>query len=139
MINKFEELLKDLSIQLNTELHVDKHGACLINFDEKIKVQLELDKSSQNLIVFSPICQLPPGKFRENVFLDALKENNKFPYIATFSYFEKENSLAIFNFFHLNSLKSQMLASYLTIFVDLVKLYQDAILHGQTSPILKPV
>lgn len=139
MRDKFDELLKELSIQLDIELHLDHNGACLIDFDEKVKVQLELDKSLENLIVFSSLCQIPPGKFRENVLCDALKENDKFPYIATFSFFEKESSLVLFNFLSFANINAEILSSYLTTFVDLAYLYQDAISHGQTSPILKPV
>jgi hypothetical protein len=139
MIDKFEELLKELSIQLEIQLHLDKNGACTIFFDEKIKVQLELDKNLENLIVFCSINSITPGKFRENVLLEALKENDKFPYIATFAFFERESSLAMFNFLNFSSLSAQMLSSYLTLFVDLAILYQDALSHGQTSPILKPV
>lgn len=139
MVDKFEELLQALSVQLDAELHVDQKGACLIAFDENIKVHLELDKSLENLIIFCLVSAIPPGKFRENVLTDALKENNKFPYIAAFAYYEKENSLAMFNFFHFDSLKAEMLSSYLAAFVDLTALYQDALSRGQTSPILKPV
>ncbi len=139
MLDKFEELLKELSIQLGTELHIDKNGACLIFFEEKVKVQLELDKNLENLIVFCAICTISPGKFRENVLSNALKENNTFPYIATFAYFERESSLCMFNYLYFANLNAQMLSSYLLTFVDLASLYQDAISHGQSSPILKPV
>lgn len=139
MVDKFAELLKELSVHLGTELHIDHNGSCLVVFDDKIKVQLELDKDLENLIVFSSLCTIPPGKFRENVLTDALKENDKFPFIATFSYLEKENSLAMFNFLYFAELHIESLISYLTTFVELATLYQDTLLHGQTSPILKPV
>jgi len=137
MLDKFEELLKELSTELDTKLHLDENRACMLSFDEKINVQLELDKDLENLLVFCCICTLPPGRFRENVFLEALKENDKFPYIATFAYFEKENSLAMYNFLYVANLNVEILSSYLKTFVDLAFLYYEAISRGQTSPILK--
>ncbi|EKE03255.1 MAG: hypothetical protein ACD_20C00227G0001 [uncultured bacterium] len=139
MAGKFEELLKELSVQLDSEFSIDQNKGCLIAFDENIKVQLELDENQEYLIVFSIISAVPPGKFRENVLLSALKENDKFPYVAAFGYLEKENSLAMFNFLYLDSLNIDILTSYLAAFVDLAALYQNDLLHGQTSPILKPV
>jgi hypothetical protein len=135
MIDKFEEILKELSIELTTPLHVDENNACLIVFDEKINVQLELDETLENLIIFSLIYSLPPGKYRENVLLEALKENDKFPYIAVFAYFEPENSLALFNILNLSNLNSKTLVSYLLAFRDLALIYQNSLIHGQTSPI----
>lgn len=137
MINKFEEILKELSVQLQIELHIDHNGACLIDFDEKIKVQLELDQSEENLIVFCSIAPITPGKFKENVFIDALKENDKFPYIATFAYLEKENSLVMFEYLYFPDLKADILASYISTFSEIALLYHDALIHGQIAPALK--
>lgn len=138
MSDKFEEMLKGLSILLDTKFHIDKNRACSIIFDEKIILQLELDENLENLIVFSSVCPLAPGKFRENVFLEALKENNKFPYIAIFAYYEADNSLAMCNYLPFDTLNPEILSSYLSTFIDLAFLYQEAISRGQTSPILKP-
>lgn len=137
MQDKFKDLIKDLADLLMQDLYVDKNGACVIVYDDVIKVQLELDKSSQNLIVFSSVSPLPPGKFRENVLLDALKENEKFPYIAIFSFFEPDSSLALHNFLDFANLKADVLASYLSTFVELCFLYRNAINSGQTSPVIR--
>jgi len=137
MIDKFEEILKELSIELKTPLHVDENNACMIVFEDKINVQLELDETLENIIIFSLIYPLAPGKYRENVLLEALKENDKFPYIAVFGYYEPEDSLALFNILNLSNLTSQILTSYLLTFVDLALIYQDSLIHGQSSPILK--
>ncbi|NGX28842.1 MAG: hypothetical protein K940chlam1_01030 [Candidatus Anoxychlamydiales bacterium] len=137
MQNKFQDLIESLADHLSQDLYVDKNGACVIVFDDVIKVQLELDQTSQNLIVFSSVCELPPGKFREKVLLDALKANDKFPYVAILSFFEPDSSLALHNFLDFRSLKVDVLASYLSTFVELCFLYKDAINSGQTSPVIR--
>lgn len=134
MRSKFQELLLDLSekFDLDIDLHVDKNRACSILFDD-IVVQLELDQSSDNLIVFSSIAELPAGKYREKVLLDALKANSQFPYIAIFSYFEIETSLSMHNFLDFATFNADILASYLEAFVELAKKYKKAVERGQTS------
>ncbi len=133
MKSKFQSLLLGLSevLKLDIDLHIDKNGACSILFDESIIVQLELDETSENLIVFSSIAEIPAGKYREKVLLAALKANNQFPYIAIFSYFEPEASLAMHNFLNFSTLTADILASYLTTFVDLAIKYKKAIESGQ--------
>jgi len=137
MQDKFSDFIKDLADLLSEDLYVDKNQACVIVYDDVIQVQLELDQLSQNLIVFSSVCTVPPGKFRENVLLDALKENDKFPCVATLSFFEPDSSLALHNFFDFLSLDANILVSYLSTFVDLCFLYRQAINSGQTSPIIR--
>ena len=134
MRSKFQELLLDLSekLDLDMDLLVDKNRACSILFDD-IEVQLELDQSSENLLVFTSIIEIPAGKYREKVLLDALKANDLFPYVAIFSYFEPDASLAMHNFLDFASLKTDVLTSYLTTFAELAKNYKQAIEHGQTS------
>lgn len=134
MKSKFQELLLDLSekLDLDIDLHVDKNRACSILFDNVI-VQLELDDTSENLIVFSSIAELASGKYREKVLLQALKANNLFPYIAIFSFFEIDSTLAMHNFLNFNELNADILDSYLTTFVELAQKYKQAIESGQPS------
>lgn len=137
MRSKFQNLLSDLSekIELDVDLLVDKNKACSILFEDNIQVQLELDSSSENLLIFCSITEIPPGKFRENVLLDALKANDEFPFIAILSYFEPDSSIALYNFLDFASLSADVLASYLSIFVELALKYKKAIERGQSSPV----
>ncbi|NGX44251.1 MAG: hypothetical protein KR126chlam5_00766 [Candidatus Anoxychlamydiales bacterium] len=134
MKSKFQELLFDLSekLDLDLDLHVDKNRACSILFDNVV-VQLELDESSDNLIVFSSIAEIPAGKYREKVLLNSLKANNEFPFIATLSYFEPDASLSMHNFLDFEHLNADILSSYLAIFVELAQKYKKAIETGQSS------
>ena len=134
MKSKFQELLFDLSekLDLDLDLHVDKNRACSILFDNVV-VQLELDESSDNLIVFSSIAEIPAGKYREKVLLNALKANNEFPYIAILSYFEIDASLSMHNFLDFATLNADILSSYLTTFVEFARKYKKAIETGQNS------
>ncbi len=133
MRDKFLILLNSLSEKLEIDLQLDKNGACTILYEDDLKVQLELDSTLENLIVFSSLFTLAPGKFREDVLLNALKANDTFPYVATFSYFEPDSSLAFHNFLKFETLTVDILVSYLSTFVELASRYKKAIEQGNSS------
>ena len=72
MLSRFEELLKDLGTDLSMELKPDKLNACTLKIDETLLVQLKIDESQSFLLLGSKISEIPPGKFRENVFSKTL-------------------------------------------------------------------
>ena len=137
MRTKFEELIKNLAIQLDTTLIVDENDACLIVFDEKIEVQIELDQEEEKIIIFSSIALLPAGKFRENVLLETLKENDKFPFLGIFGYLEKENSLTYHHLFEISQVDEKILSSFITSFVERALLWKDAIEQGRSAPVIE--
>jgi len=135
MLSKFEQLLQELSDKIDISLKVDDNEACAILYDEKITVQLEMDNDEENILVTCSIIELPPGKFRENVLKEALKENNKYPYLASFGYFYDDNCLAAFNYLNFANLNAQILFDYLNVFSEMCFTYHEAITNGQVSPI----
>lgn len=126
----FEKIVNAISEDLDANLHVDVNGACTVLFDDVLPVHLELDEND-DLIIFSAICTLDPGKYREKILSEALKENDKFPSIATLGYFEEENSLALFNFLDLKYINEKTLISYLMTFVELGFLYYNSLTKGK--------
>jgi len=134
MNDNFEKILIKISEHYAIDLHPDKNNACAIRCDDKITVQLEMDKDEENLLIFCAIASIPAGTYRKNIFIQALQENDRFPYIAKFGYFEEENSLAIYIFFDFIKMKIEVLLDYLSIFVDLAILYYDAIEKGNLLP-----
>ena len=131
MNDNFKQLLDKISEHFAIELEIDKNRACAIRFDDKITIQVELDETQENLLFFCSIAQIPAGTFRKNLLLQALKENDKYPYIAKLAYFEKENSLALYHFFNFSKFKMEAMLDFITIFADLAILYYNAIASGQ--------
>ena len=68
MLDHFEDLIAGLSKIINIPLHVDQNNSCLLEFNEKTKVQIQPSKSRRHLILGSIIAELPPGKSRELIF-----------------------------------------------------------------------
>ena len=131
----FHDLLYELSQILGTQLKADLNNVCPIVIDEVYPVQIEMDISGDNVLLGAFICDLPPGKFRENILKDALKScyetKNK---RSVFGYCEKINKLALFENVANYDLNGEVLYERLAVFVERVKKWKSAIDSGKTSP-----
>ena len=78
-MDHFEELLKALSEILSCPIHMDNKSSCLLVFEGNVPVQIELDKSQDYLIAGVLLGDVPAGKYRENLLLEALKDNRFAP------------------------------------------------------------
>lgn len=127
----FDQILEDLSKELGLSLKEDSNHTCLINFEDKIKIQIELDSPQENLIIGTVIGELAPGKFRENVLREALKENGLFPpKPGIFAYSTKKNALVFFNKFSIQDLDIKNLLNVITDFKNKALLWKESIDQG---------
>ena len=94
-MNPFEDLLKELGALLGSDLVPDEHSTCIILFTNGVKIQLELDKSSEFLIIGSLLGEVSPGRYREQILIEALK-NNHLPEIGVFAFSIKKKALTLF-------------------------------------------
>jgi hypothetical protein len=133
MIDPFAELLVELGNELGTTLHLDKKSACTLNISDQFRVQLECDPHQENILVATFICDLPPGKFRENILRDALKSNDPFPISGTLAYSERNNKLALFAHLRLASLNGRALSEFLNAFIEKANGWRTGVETGQTS------
>jgi len=136
-VNRFEEILRELSVELGTTLHVDKRGACKLRVNETLSLQLECDASQENLWIFSFLCEINPGKFRENVLKDALKANSPFPLYGTLAYAERTNQLALFSSLRLPPLSGKTLFEFLSAFIEKANAWKAGVETGQTASLAK--
>jgi hypothetical protein len=136
MIDRFEELLQELAIELGIPLHSDKRGACLLQVQGDFHVQLECDNSLENLLIAAFICDLPPGKFRENILKDALKANGPFPQNGTLAYSERNNKLALFSYLSFSNLNGRKLSEFLNVFLDKAVSWRTGVETGNTATLV---
>jgi hypothetical protein len=138
MIDRFEELLNELSAELSASLHPDKIGACTLKVDDAFDVRLEMDAHQENLLIATFICDIPPGKFRENTLKDALKCNGPLPQNGTLAYSERNNKLALFSYLRLAELNGRKLAVFLSAFLDKATQWRVGIETGHTDNLVTP-
>lgn len=133
MVDRFEELLRELGEQFGVPLHADKKGACKLRINEQFYVQLEYMPHQEKLLLACFICEVPPGKYRENILKDALKANGPFPINGTLAYSERNNKLVLFSYLPMITLTGQKLADHLTLFVDKAKNWRIGVESGRTA------
>ncbi len=134
MKHRFQELIEELGTTLDIALHVDQLGACSMIFDEKLEVQI--DKFGEgDLLIAAFICPLPPGKFRENILLAALRANNHlYPRVGIFGYSERENQLALFQLIDMKDLTGDKIANALAEFVPAGLEWKNSIETKNAAP-----
>lgn len=135
MTDRFEELLHELGKVFQLELHIDRSHACSIQMSDGLTIQLQLDVSQENLWIFSKLAEIPPGKFRENVFREALKANAlPDPRTAIFGYLANTNHLALFQKYPLTILNGDRLAGLIGSFVEMAENWLKALISGKPGP-----
>jgi hypothetical protein len=138
MIGQFEELLQELGKVFHIDLKPDRFSACSIRVHNKITIQLQLDVSQENLWIFSKLIEIPPGKFRENVLVEALKANGlPDPRPAALCYVAKENSLALCQKYPLSILNGERLGGLIGSFLEMADSWYLAISLGKSAPTVK--
>lgn len=133
-MDRFEELLKELGQIINLPLHPDKHRACKLNINNVLHVQIEMDLSQDRLLIASFLCDVPPGKFREEVFREALKANSFFPRTGTFGFSKRKNQLAFFTSLPTSQLNGEKLASFLGEYITTADEWRSSIENGRPGP-----
>jgi hypothetical protein len=133
MIDRFEALLNELSAELGTALHPDRKGACKLKINEIFHVQIECDAHQENLLVATFICDIPPGKYRENILKDALKANGPFPKNGTLAYSDRNNKLVLFSYLRLSNLTGKKLTEFLSAFLDKANNWRIGVETGHTA------
>ena len=136
MIDQFQELLKALGQHLGVTLQPDKRGACRLNVQDVAHIQLEYEPAKEQLLIISFVCEVPPGKLRENIFRDALKANHPYSLDGVFGYSERNNQLCLFLYKSIHGLTAEKLSGVLNGFMEKVNKWKDAVGVGQTATLV---
>ncbi len=135
MIDPFEQLIEQLSLSLDIPLYVDPNRACLLSVHNRLRVQIQLDRTQEKVILASFLAPLPPGRFRENVLAEGLKTNHlEEARPGVLGYHAGKDSLTLHKIYPLALLSGDKLASLLGAFIDYAQLWQEAMRQGRTSP-----
>jgi hypothetical protein len=135
MTDPFDLLIHQLGGSLNVPLHVDRNHACTLKAHQKLTVQIQIDAAQEKLYIASFICELLPGKFRENVLAEALKSNNlPDPRTGILGYITNNNRLTLHQRYPFATMDGEKLSMYLAGFIEYANLWREAIEKGFSSP-----
>ncbi|MBS0648936.1 MAG: CesT family type III secretion system chaperone [Verrucomicrobia bacterium] len=130
-LDPFAILLADLGALIQVPLHPDHQRSCCLSFNHELHVQLKEDESKDRILVGAFLGEIPPGKFRENVLKETLKENNLFPRMGTFGYSDRNNQLAFFSYVSFQGLRGDTMADFLEAFLEKAFSWRTALQTGQ--------
>jgi hypothetical protein len=133
--DRFGALIEELSTALKIKLAPDSHNACRIRFKDKLEVYMEPDGPGEMLQILLEIGKPGEGRFRENIFREALRANGlPFPRIGTFCYGQKTDSLLLFEFVPIEDLNGTRLADIITQLSEKARIWRESIEHGELPP-----
>jgi hypothetical protein len=135
MQTTYEDLIHQLGIEMNVDLEPDLKNSVSLVLDGKITIQIEPDKYENRLIVGVFIITLPPGKFRENILKEALKQNTLPSQTGVFAYNDILNQLLFFCYVPLEKLDGKKLFEFLVEVIAFIEPWQKAIESGKPGPI----
>lgn len=129
----FETLLEETGNTLQiANLHPDRNNSCLIKLTNGVSVQLELDPYQQSIVMGSDLGGLPTGRYRENVFREALKTNGvNETHHGILAYSTKTDHMVLFETLALRDLTGEKIADALTPFSEKALKWKNALEHGE--------
>ncbi|PIS01199.1 MAG: hypothetical protein COT84_03505 [Chlamydiae bacterium CG10_big_fil_rev_8_21_14_0_10_35_9] len=130
----FQELIQFISLQFHIDLRSDSHESCSIKIDDKIIIQLEMDTANERLIIMTYITEIAPGRFRENILVEALKANHLPTRIGTLGFLPETGELTFHHFFSSQTTKYDLISQYLTEMIYVCMQWKDAIDTGKAGP-----
>lgn len=134
----FTSLLDELSIPMKIkDLKPDSNNSCLIKFKTGVEIQLELDTSEEFLLIGTSFGPLRPGRYRENIFREALKANGMpAPRYGIFAYSKKADNLIMFDKLHLKDLTGMKIFDHIKPFTEKALVWKEALARGDIPSIL---
>lgn len=129
----FGAILQELSHSLKIEnLSPDSNNSCLLRLESGLIIQLELDRRGEFLILGADLGTTPPGKYRENLFKEALKANDlPHPNHGILCYSKKSDHLVLYEKIHLKDLNGEKIAAEITPFAEKAFTWSEALMRNE--------
>lgn len=132
-MNRFTKLMEEMSYILDTPITPEKGGKCRFRVNDLFPIQIEMDKSGEKFFLIAMITELPPGKFREKVLKEAMKENI-YGSIGVLSYMDRNNHLMLHKKFFSEDTDAEMFTDELEAFLRKSIDWYQAIQRGSAGP-----
>lgn len=133
VMDLFESLLQEFSKAVNIpNLKPDGNNSCLIALPKGPKIQLDIDSSNEFFLIGSELGFLPAGRYRENIFKEALRANSlPQPRYGDFAFSQKKETLVLTAKLHLRDLTGEKIAATFTPFAEKAQHWFEAIQKGE--------
>lgn len=125
-------LLQELGQSLGVRnLQPDANNSCLLKYPDGQEIQVELDDTGEFLLIGAKLGPVPPGRYREDLFVAALKANAMpHPLHGILCYGPKADNMLMFQKINIKDLNGARIAAEIPPFVEKARLWTDAIKRG---------
>ena len=125
----FGAILQELGKSMgDIPLQPDQNNSCLIKLKDSPSIQLELDRSGNFIVLGCNLGTVPAGKYRENLFREALKANDLPPPLnGVLGFSQKTGHLILFEKINVQQLNGEKIAAEITPFMEKAKRWAEAL------------
>lgn len=136
----FGMLLQEVGTILNIkDLKADQNNSCLIKLKSGLKIQIEMDRTGQFLLIGSDLGDLPAGPYRLNIFREALKANGSSPPLhGILAFSAKTQHLVLFSKLMASQLNGDKMTAELNPFIEKATLWSEALKRGDVPIVSQP-
>lgn len=129
----FEALLQEVGHSLGgVKLEPDENNSCLIKQATGISIQMDLDPTGEFFIIGADLGTIPLGRYRADVFCQALKANAApYPRYGTFAYSKQNDHLILFEMLAIRELTGEKIVSVLLPLGKKALTWQMSISQGE--------
>lgn len=132
-MDRLSHLIEELSALIDVPLQLDHRRICSLRIDHSLLVELK-EEENDRLLIATFLGEMAPGKFRETLFKEALKENDSLNRIGTLCYVERNNQMALFTYRDMEGLRGDLLADTLEPFLERAFAWRRCLDTGEIPP-----
>lgn len=128
----FDSILEELGTKLNAKsLHLDSAGTCLLSFNNGLLVNIEPFTKGDALLISAEIGEVSGGRYAEDVFREALKENALSGHESgSFGFCEQNHHLKLFSLISLKDLNADKIVAILIPLTEKAAKWKESLARG---------
>ncbi len=131
-----DELSKAFEID---PLKPDENNTCLLRFANGFEVYIEMEQGEKHVLIGSTLGPVAAGRYREDVFRNALIANAQpYPRYGTFAYSKEADSLALFELIPIENLTGAKVAEVIAPLIQKGVIWKETLERGDVPKISIP-
>lgn len=133
--NQFGAIIQELGKTLGYDINRNIEDSCTLPLPNGINIQMEIDDRKNCFVLGTEIGSVSAGRYREDVFREALLYNGMEKRVGTFGYSEITNTLILFKELPLRELNGEKVAAVLKPLGEKASAWKKAITRGELPPV----
>ncbi|MGR3951672.1 MAG: CesT family type III secretion system chaperone [Chlamydia sp.] len=130
--DRFSAILEELSSNIEIDVQPDQNNSCCIRYPDGMLLTLEPASGDDILYIVIEIATVPKGRYRENIFREALKANGlPAPRTGIFCYGHVKDMLLLYDALCLDELNGIRLLEIMNMMLEQARLWKSSIERGE--------